>query len=38
MFYVAQPSLAEATMNAAKSLGLYALSYGKFFIDEIYWR
>jgi NADH-quinone oxidoreductase subunit L len=35
-FYLAQPSLAEATMNAAKSTGLYALSYGKFFIDEIY--
>jgi NADH-quinone oxidoreductase subunit L len=35
-FYVAQPSLAEATMNAAKSTGVYALSYGKFFIDEIY--
>ncbi len=35
-FYLAQPSLAEAAMNAAKSTGLYALSYGKFFIDEVY--
>ncbi len=36
LFYVAQPSMAQAAMNAFKSLGLYALSYGKFFFDEIY--
>jgi NADH-quinone oxidoreductase subunit L len=35
-FYLVQPSLAEATKNFFKSTGLYALSYGKFFIDEIY--
>ena len=34
LFYIARPDLAEATMHAAKSL--YALSHGKFFIDEIY--
>ena len=36
LFYVARPDLAEATANSSKSLGLYALSHGKFFIDEIY--
>jgi NADH-quinone oxidoreductase subunit L len=36
LFYIARPDLAEATVKAAKSAGLYALSYGKFFIDEIY--
>jgi NADH-quinone oxidoreductase subunit L len=36
LFYMARPDLAEATAGTAKSLGLYALSYGKFFIDEIY--
>ena len=36
LFYVARPDLAEATAKSAKSLGLYALSHGKFFIDEIY--
>jgi len=36
LFYVVRPSLAEATKKAARSLGLYRLSYGKFFIDEIY--
>ncbi len=36
LFYLVRPELAESTANAAKSLGLYALSHGKFFIDEIY--
>ena len=36
LFYVARPDLAEAATKSAKSLGLYALSHGKFFIDEIY--
>jgi NADH-quinone oxidoreductase subunit L len=36
LFYIARPDLAEATAKSAKSLGLYALSHGKFFIDEIY--
>jgi NADH-quinone oxidoreductase subunit L len=36
LFYMAQPSLATTTMNFFKSTGLYALSYHKFFIDEIY--
>jgi NADH-quinone oxidoreductase subunit L len=36
LFYVARPDLAEAATKLAKSLGLYALSHGKFFIDEIY--
>ncbi len=36
VFYVAQPSMAQAAMEASKSLGLYALSYGKFYFDELY--
>ncbi len=36
LFYVARRDLAESATKAAKSLGLYALSHGKFFIDEIY--
>ena len=36
LFYVARPDLAAATAKSARSLGLYALSHGKFFIDEIY--
>jgi NADH-quinone oxidoreductase subunit L len=36
LFYVARPDLAAATAATARSLGLYALSYGKFFIDEVY--
>jgi NADH-quinone oxidoreductase subunit L len=36
LFYMSQPSLADATVSFFKSTGLYALSYGKFFIDEIY--
>ena len=36
LFYVARPELAESAAKSAKSLGLYALSHGKFFIDEIY--
>jgi len=36
LLYMARPRLAESTKNAARSLGLYDLSYHKFFIDEIY--
>ena len=36
LFYVARRDLAEATAKSAKSLGLYGLSHGKFFVDEIY--
>ncbi len=36
LFYIARRDLAEAAARSAKSLGLYALSHGKFFIDEIY--
>ena len=36
LFYIARRDLAEAAAKSAKSLGLYALSHGKFFIDEIY--
>ena len=36
LFYIARPDLAESTAKSAKSLGLYGLSHGKFFIDEIY--
>jgi NADH-quinone oxidoreductase subunit L len=36
LFYVARRDLAEAAAKPAKSLGLYALSRNKFFIDEIY--
>jgi NADH-quinone oxidoreductase subunit L len=36
LFYIARPDLAEATKKTAQSLGLYTLSYNKFFIDEIY--
>ncbi|MGO9115138.1 MAG: NADH-quinone oxidoreductase subunit L [Thermoguttaceae bacterium] len=36
LFYIARPDLAAATVKSSKSLGLYALSHGKFFIDEIY--
>jgi NADH-quinone oxidoreductase subunit L len=36
LFYVARPDLAASTAASAKSMGLYALSHGKFFIDEIY--
>ena len=36
LFYVARPELAKATARWTTSVGLYALSHGKFFIDEIY--
>ncbi len=36
LFYLARPNLAESVTKSAKSLGLYGLSHGKFFIDEIY--
>jgi len=36
LFYIARRDLAESVAKLAKSLGLYALSHGKFFIDEIY--
>ena len=36
LFYIARPDLAEATARSMKSVGLYTLSHGKFFIDEIY--
>jgi len=36
LLYVGRPGLAESAKGTAKALGLYALSYGKFFFDEIY--
>jgi NADH-quinone oxidoreductase subunit L len=36
LFYAARRDLARSAMRLASSLGLYALSHGKFFIDEIY--
>jgi NADH-quinone oxidoreductase subunit L len=36
LLYIDRPDLAESTARSAKSLGLYALSHGKFFMDEIY--
>ena len=35
LFYIARRDLAESAAKLAKSLGLYTLSHGKFFIDEI---
>jgi len=36
LFYIARPDLAASVTKSAKSIGLYGLSHGKFFIDEIY--
>jgi NADH-quinone oxidoreductase subunit L len=36
LFYMGRPDLAKSVTKITRSLGLYSLSYGKFFIDEIY--